>query len=317
MYLVSSLLVLSWEWQPVTKSLLQTIIRRPMYRSALFVAALALVTAEPWFSQQPGDKLWGVLMGWESVSSPAVAADGTIYVGAGQNISSGGALYSFSPRGTTNWVLKFPRPVRSSPSIGPDGRIYVGCWNGELKIVNPDGTYSNFATGGYIGASPAIGADGTVYIGSISNYFNRLFAFTPDGALKWVFKMGGVSFSQPDWIQASSPAIGPDGTIYVGSIDKKLYAINPSGTTNWVFPLTSTTYASPSVGPDGTIYLGADDNVFYAVDPQGALKWKKTVAGIVESSAAVNTDGTIYFGSLGGTFYAMSPAGTQNWSFAS
>jgi hypothetical protein len=37
------------------------------------------------------------------------------------------------------------------------------------------------------------------------------------GTVLWEFETGGVVFS--------SPAIGSDGTVYVGSVDKKLYAI--------------------------------------------------------------------------------------------
>ena len=37
------------------------------------------------------------------------------------------------------------------------------------------------------------------------------------GSVLWEFKTGGVV--------SSSPAIGSDGTVYVGSSDKKLYAI--------------------------------------------------------------------------------------------
>jgi hypothetical protein len=40
------------------------------------------------------------------------------------------------------------------------------------------------------------------------------------GKQKWTFKTG-------DWVRQSSPAVGPDGTIYVGSYDENLYAITP------------------------------------------------------------------------------------------
>ena len=33
----------------------------------------------------------------------------------------------------------------------------------------------------------------------------------------------------------SSPAIGPDGTIYQGCNDGRLYALNPDGTQKWYF----------------------------------------------------------------------------------
>ena len=40
----------------------------------------------------------------------------------------------------------------------------------------------------------------------------------------------------PQVLVYSSPAIGADGTIYVGSGGGKLYAINPDGTLKWAFP---------------------------------------------------------------------------------
>ncbi|MBS3816926.1 MAG: PQQ-binding-like beta-propeller repeat protein, partial [Candidatus Thermoplasmatota archaeon] len=42
-----------------------------------------------------------------------------------------------------------------------------------------------------------------------------------DGTEKWSFNTGES--------MVSSPAIGPDGTIYVGSLDNSLYAFNPDG----------------------------------------------------------------------------------------
>jgi len=41
-------------------------------------------------------------------------------------------------------------------------------------------------------------------------------------------------FSSGDRIY-SSPAIGSDGTIYVGSYDSNLYAINPDGSLKWKY----------------------------------------------------------------------------------
>ena len=51
---------------------------------------------------------------------------------------------------------------------------------------------------------------------------------TADGTLKWSYSTGGL-------VQ-SSPAVGSDGTVYVGSFDNNLYAINPDGTLKWRMP---------------------------------------------------------------------------------
>ena len=66
---------------------------------------------------------------------------------------------------------------------------------------------------------------------------------------KWAFKTG-------DWVR-SSPAIGSDGTIYVGSDDDNLYAINPDGSMKWRFKTGSYVFSSPAIGSDGTIYVGS------------------------------------------------------------
>lgn len=291
--------------------------------------ALAILCSHETFGQVPGTRLWKVTAPGQVISSPAVAEDGTIYVGYGSrdvNTSgqSGGGMCSFSPQGTTNWILAFPSAVMGSPAIGIDGRIYVGCYNGELKIISPAGSYTSVQLGGYLAGSAAIASDGTVYIASISNRFNKLFALTPNGAIRWVFNMTPVSF-EPGSNQSPSPAIGPDGTIYLGSIDMNLYAINPDGSLRWVFPLTEIsrtntwpTYASPAIGPDGTVYIGADNGVFYALDPRGRLRWKvQAGTQFIESSAAVGTDGTIYFGCASGQVYALTDRGTLKWTFAS
>ena len=87
-----------------------------------------------------------------------------------------------------------------------------------------------------------------------------VYSQTP-GTQKWAFATGGTVYS--------SPAIGADGTIYVGSFDKKLYAINRDGTQKWAFTAGSYIVSSPAIGSDGTIYVGAYDNRLYAINSSG------------------------------------------------
>jgi outer membrane protein assembly factor BamB len=76
----------------------------------------------------------------------------------------------------------------------------------------------------------------------------------------------------------SSPDIGSDGTVYVGSWDKKLYAINgKSGVKLWEFETGDGEYgvsSSPAIGSDGTVYVGSNDKKLYAIktDSKGLAK---------------------------------------------
>jgi outer membrane protein assembly factor BamB len=92
----------------------------------------------------------------------------------------------------------------------------------------------------------------------------------------------------------SSPAIAPDGTIYVGAEDHFLYALNPNGTVKWKYETGNSLYASPVIGSDGTIYIGSEDRQFYAINPNGTLKWIVPTKTVFTSSAAIGADGTIY-----------------------
>ena len=87
------------------------------------------------------------------------------------------------------------------------------------------------------------------------------------GTVLWEFKTGSYV--------NSSPAIGSDGTVYVGSRDNKLYAINgKSGIKLWEFETGSYVNSSPAIGSDGTVYVGSRDKKLYAIktDSKGLAK---------------------------------------------
>ena len=127
------------------------------------------------------------------------------------------------------------------------------------------------------------------------------------GTKKWEFAAG-------NWIH-SSPAIGSDGTLYVGSGDNKLYALNPKGTKKWEFATGFWIHSSPTIGPDGTLYVGSYDHKLYALNPDGTKKWEFETGGEILSSPAIGSDGTLYLGSCDHKLYALNPDGTKKWKF--
>ena len=63
------------------------------------------------------------------------------------------------------------------------------------------------------------------------------------------------------------PALGADGTIYVGSEDDNLYALTPNGALlKWKYATGSAIISSPALGADGTIYVGSNDDNLYAIN---------------------------------------------------
>jgi outer membrane protein assembly factor BamB len=243
---------------------------------------------------------WRFETGYEVWSSPAIGADGTLYVGSKDN-----HVYALNPNGTQKWRFKTGNWVRSSPAIGAAGTLYVGSLDGNIYALNPDGTLKwRFQTDLSVDSSPAIGVDGTIYVGGQDTY---VYSLNPNGTLKWRFKTGdGV------W---SSPAIGADGTIYVGSGDNYIYALNPDGTLKWQFETGYYVDSSPAIGIDGTIYVASGDEYIYALNPDGTLKWRFQTGNLVGCSPTIGVDGTVFVGSRDDYIYALNPDGTQKWRF--
>ncbi|MBA7653130.1 Outer membrane protein assembly factor BamB [subsurface metagenome] len=131
-----------------------------------------------------------------------------------------------------------------------------------------------------------------------------VFSQTP-GTLKWAFLTGGGIYS--------SPAIDSDGTIYVGSWDNNLYAINPDGTLKWIFSTDGMISSSPSIGSDRTIYIYPNSGKLYAINPDGTQKW--VLAGCPGAySATFGFDNTIYIGFCH-NLYAINPNSSLKWTF--
>ena len=150
-------------------------------------------------------------------------------------------------------------------------------------------------------------------------------------SVKWQFHTSGQVISSPAVVGA---------TVYAGSTDGNLYALNrESGTLKWKFEAKSRIASSPAVS-GGLVYFGAYNGVFYAVDAAtGQQKWKFQTGGerrfaaphlhgstpAAESmpdpwdcylSSPVVWRGVVYFGSGDGHIYALDAAsGVLNWKF--
>ena len=71
------------------------------------------------------------------------------------------------------------------------------------------------------------------------------------------------------------------------------YSISPAGQLNWTFSIPEGASEPPAVGPDGTIYVGSESDYLFAVRPNGALKWKFRASGDVNASPAVDAQGNV------------------------
>lgn len=201
----------------------------------------------------------------------------------------------------------------SAPASNADGTtIYVGAetsTGGRVMAVSRDGASRWGPRGrevpGAIESSPAVSADGqVVYIATVSGRLYALNAAT--GASFWELQLGSLI--------TGSPALGSDGTIYIGA-DNRLYAVTPAGSARAIFLSGGIIDSSVAIAGDGTLYVTSYDGALYALTPDGQEKWRFVSGFRIRSSPAIGLDGTVYFGSGDQRVYAIAPDGAKRWDF--
>jgi outer membrane protein assembly factor BamB len=154
------------------------------------------------------------------------------------------------------------------------------------------------------------------------------------GGRPWGFRTGKGIFS--------TPIVGGNGTIYIGSADTYFYAISRRGKLEWKFKTgnlidsagfigawNARLHTYPVIVPSGDTYLYELRSNDRRMSRSRRIIWKYTPppapqpSGEVplvnwwEGNAEPGPDGTIYAGNTGDAAYALNPNGTLKWVFRS
>jgi outer membrane protein assembly factor BamB len=216
-----------------------------------------------------GRKKWQFATGGPIDSSAAIGADGTIYFGSHDHL-----FYALNPNGTKKWSFETGGPITSSPAIGADGTIYFSSIDGFFYALNPDGSKKwQLHTGGICHASPAIDSKGTLFFG----VNGCLWAVDPEGQKRlWDYCVYYTNqFLTLEGTPALTADGEVLFTTTYGSLCRFTLDGTPA-TAGWPF-FGGGLVASPAVGPDGTVYLGAGSTFFGIWGPAGldASPWPK------------------------------------------
>jgi len=119
------------------------------------------------YNPADGTEKWSVTFTGENAEKggPAVAADGTVYLG-----NAGGKMQAFNPAtGAIIWTYNTSAnaAIEVVPAIDNLGRLYFGDTSGMFYVLNSDGTeaYTPLSLGTKITSPAAIDSDGKIYVG--------------------------------------------------------------------------------------------------------------------------------------------------------
>ena len=211
------------------------------------------------------------------ITSPPVVSGGLVFIGVADGASeSGFYLSAFDARAQRElWRFATGRQVYSAPAVS-GGVVYLASTDSRLYALDAatgEEQWRFQAVGGSW-ASPVV-SDGTVFFTASDGHLYALDATT--GEERWRFELFGPrqldanSFGRGTWL---SPSVH-DGTVYAGSLDWHLYAIDAAtGQENWRFKTRGSVWGSPAIS-DGMVYFGSNDLNLYAVDAAtGVERWK-------------------------------------------
>ncbi|MEQ8240229.1 MAG: PQQ-binding-like beta-propeller repeat protein [Cyclobacteriaceae bacterium] len=266
------------------------------------------------FNAQTGVITWSSLLGSNArYSTAALGLDGSLYIGTQtDNVHAVGA------DGSQKWIFPTGGDVNCSPVIGADGTVYAQSIDDFLYALNPvDGTEIwKYFYGNWGATALALTAEGNIIVtGEKDAETGVIAAVSPTGTELWSVNTSAVSggTSTTGKIDQGGAAVGPDGTIYVGTKGSELLALDPaSGATKWSYtkPEFAGVGVTPAIDNRGFIYFGDDSGIFTVLDPAGNLVFEMSLGTKIWASVTIGDDGTVYIGATQedgtGAFYAIN-----------
>jgi outer membrane protein assembly factor BamB len=255
-----------------------------------------------------GTEKWRFPTGEINDSSALIAADGTIFVPSGD-----GNFYALNPDGTRKWAIAalglegYITWWEGHVAMSRDGVLLAGNDDYHLYAIDQRGWINWTATArDQVWSCPAVGPDGTIYFGSNDL---TLRSWTPEGMRGWWRPTLGPVASSPAVSDDGRMVVVGSFDGYVHAYDTAY------GTPLWKFAARDHIYSSPAIGADGTIYVGSADGTMYAIRPDGTLGWAFDTLEPIRSSAAIDGDGNVYFGGADGKLTALRSDGSRLWSY--
>ncbi len=173
---------------------------------------------------------------WDSslytLGSPALGSNGSIYTTMGDgtveairdDLNNGIASHLYSVLWTSEVLPNFVSQQSTTLAVGKDGTVYAVSGGSIVALDATTGaTRWSYEPKSNVSSSVAIAADGTLYF---RDHGGTLYALDPGtGGVKWTESLGSFDVNASNGSADPSPAIGADGTIFIGTQDGVMHAI--------------------------------------------------------------------------------------------
>jgi hypothetical protein len=262
--------------------------------------------------------------------SPALSADGTIYV-----MDQDANLYAFPYRrfiwnNTTilmhdrlrRWKRDLGENPQASPIIGSDGFILAGVGgplsdDPRLWLVRPDGLdFTSYALDMNPTDYAATDANRAIYVATYGDQ-GHLYRYTPfcnpDSSPDVCPTPTKIEISVQN--PFSTPPLLAGGSLYIGNLDNKLYKYNKDTlVVEASFTASNDIDLGPILSPNGDIVFVTLDDVMYSVTKDlNTVRWQRDLGYDFPYGIPAASNNAIYL-AFDGYLHAYNPSsGAQLW----
>lgn len=249
-----------------------------------------------------GVPVWApVPLGGELSATPVIdSLLNRIYIG----VSNSNFFGVNRTTGAVEWSLFADAPIKQSAVLTSDRKLIFTTTRGTIYGIDlsaqskPTAPMWTLLLGDTITSSPAIDIDGNFYAGTYSGKVIKVsLQKGSDAKIVWQAQTSGTVYA--------APVIDASGTVFVGSGDKKLYALDGStGTVRWSFPTSGIIRSAAALSTTRIVYVANDAGEIFALDSVQTVRWYYKDSSAI-SAPLLFQKGTLYAGTEGGRVVAL------------
>jgi outer membrane protein assembly factor BamB len=206
---------------------------------------------------------WTFEVGGTSYGSPSIGIDGTVFATSSTEVV---AIADQGESAAELWRFGIDDLIEVSPAVGPDGTVVIGTNDPFQYGLDPATGAVRWklprAADSY--SSAIVTSDGHAYYGDHTATLYVVDVRT--GALirstTTVAKVGGRS-----WGIWTAPAIDAEGAAFYGTRSGHIFGVGADGIELFDIEVGGTVDSYPAIGPDGSLYIGTSTGTFTAIAP--------------------------------------------------
>ncbi len=285
-----------------------------------------------------GTERWSHQLLDRAMASPAVDADGHVYVG-----NRAREIRCFT--GPENWLWYYDADgeVDSSPVFDASGNIISASVQGKkVFAINRSGTelWSYPGTAGFY-SSAAIDTEGNIYCADV---LGKLHSMTSNGSPRWIHAGTGACYgavvldesagrayygTDTGWVYAvaledgngvnannyggqflQSPALAADGSLFVCNSDGKIYHLGSDTALIESFDSGAPFNSTPVIDAAGNIFCANSAGRLLCLNSELDIVWELELESEVRAPLTLGTQGELYVPTMGGSLWCFAPSKT-------